>query len=677
MNAITSRKPLRPFLLAALLSNPVCSLAVSSDAQAGEAPSLADYSLEQLMDVSVEVSSAGRKPQKLEDTAAAIHVITREDIRRSGMTSLPELLRMAPGMQVARIDGGTWAISSRGFNAKNSDNLLVMLDGRVLQSPSFTGVYWDAQDVVLEDIERIEVIRGSGGALWGANAVTGIINIITRSAAATQGGMVSGGAGNHEHQGTVRYGGTLGENGHYRVYARNIEQDNFKLASGAEAHDQHDLRSAGFRADWDISGGNSLTVQGDTYTGGSDHTGSTITLSPPASTPTGYTIDLKGSNLLARWKSALSVTDEWALQFYYDTYERRYFNLGEQRDTYDLDFQKRFLWGDRHDIVWGAGYRQTRDRMDNTFVVSYTPASRTDSVLNAFFQDEIALNKDSLHLIVGSKFEHNDYTGFEYEPNLRLRWKIDERQTAWAAISRAVHTPSRTDADGRVTPTVTPGPGGIANVLQLQSNPAIQSEQMLSCEAGYRVHPGERSQMDVAAFYSEYHHLMTLEPAASYLVAGSPAYRVLPQVFFNKANATTHGLELAASWYPSDKWQLKVAYTWLKMAIRRDADSKDNSIEKEVGRSPQSQFQFQVFHSPAANVDLSTSLYYVDSLPSLNVPAYTRLDARVGWRVRRDLELSLTGRNLLDPGHPEFINPSGPRNSEVPRNLLGAATWRF
>ncbi|MDP2695622.1 MAG: TonB-dependent receptor [Gallionella sp.] len=629
------------------------------------------------MNVSVEVSSAARKPQKLEDTAAAIHVITRQDIRRSGMTRLPELLRMVPGMQVAQIDGGTWAISSRGFNAKNSDNLLVMLDGRVLQTPTFTGVNWDAQDMVLEDVERIEVIRGPGGALWGANAVSGIINIITSSAAATHGGMLSGGAGNYEHQGMARFSGHLGETGHFRIYARDAAQGNFKQASGIEAHDRHDLRSAGFRTDWDMYGGDSLTVQGDTYSGGSDHTGTAVSLLPPYSTPTGYTIGLTGGNLLARWKSAVSATDEWALQFYYDTYERRYFNLGEQRNTADLDFQRRFRWGDRHDIVWGAGYRQTRDSMDNTFVVSYTPASRTDRVVSAFFQDEIALSQDSgrgsLHLIAGSKFEHNDYTGLEVQPNLRLRWKIDERQTAWAAVSRAVHTPSRTDADSRVVAAVVK-PGATTFATRLQGNPAIQTEQVLSYEAGYRSQLTEQVQMDVAAFYSEHKNLMTIERGANFIEAG---YTVIPLVFNNRASATTHGLEWSGSWRPDDRWQFKAAYSWLKMNIHHDANSTDSSIESEVGRSPQNQFQFHAFHSPADNVDLSTSLFYVDSLPSLNVPAYTRLDARIGWRIQPGLELSLTGRNLLDPGHPEFINTPGPRTSEIPRSFFGGATWRF
>lgn len=676
MNTITSRKPL-PFLLAALLSNPVCGLATPTDAKAGETLPLADYSLEQLMNVSVEVSSASRKPQKLEDTAAAIHVITRQDIRRSGMSSLPELLRMVPGMQVAQIDGGSWAISSRGFNAKNSDNLLVMLDGRVLQTPTFTGVNWDAQDVVLEDIERIEVIRGPGGVLWGANAVSGIINIITSSAAATQGGMLSGGAGNYERQGTARFGGHLGETGHFRIYARDAAQGNFKQASGAQtsgtwAHDRHDLRSAGFRADWDMSGGNSLTVQGDTYSGGSDHTGTAVALMPPYSTPTGYTIDLNGGNLLARWKSTVSATDEWALQFYYDTYQRRYFNIGEQRDTVDLDFQHRFQGGERHDIVWGAGYRQTRDNMDNTFAVSYIPASRTDHVVSAFLQDEIAL-KDNLHLIAGSKFEHNSYTGLEVQPNLRLRWKIDEQQTAWAAVSRAVHTPSRTDAGGDIVATVIK-PGATIFATHLQGNPAIQAEHLLSYEAGYRNQLSEQVQMDVAAFYTEHKNLMTIEREANFIDA---MHTVIPLVIYNRASATTHGLEWSGSWRPDDRWQFKAAWSWLKMDIRRDAGSTDTSIEAEEGRSPQNQFQFHAFHSPVDHVDLSTSLYYVDSLPSLKVSAYTRLDARIGWRVQPGLELSLTGRNLFDPGHPEFINPSGPRTSEVPRSFFGGATWKF
>ncbi|WIM04905.1 MAG: TonB-dependent receptor [Candidatus Nitricoxidivorans perseverans] len=666
MRTTLLRKTLR-LLPRAMLAALACPAA--SDAQVPLA--LADHSLEQLMDMRVEVTSAARKPQKLEDSATAIHVITREDIRRSGMTSLPEVLRLAPGLQVARLDGGTWAISSRGFNAKNSDNLLVMQDGRVLHTPTFTGVYWNAQDIVLEDVDRIEVIRGPGGALWGANAVTGVINIVTRPAQATQGGVASGGIGSHERQGMVRHGGKLGETGYYRIYAKRADQDDFEAYADIGAHDRRDMSSAGFRTDWELLGGDSLTVQGDVHAGRSNHTGTALTISPPTSALLGYPIDLRGGNLLARWKRALSATEEWSLQLYYDHYDRRYFNLGERRDTVDLDFQHRFLWGGRHDIVWGFGYRRTSDDMRNTDIVSYMPARRTDSVASAFVQDEVALDGDKLHLILGSKFEHNDYTGTEVQPNLRLRWKPDKRSMAWTAVSRAVHTPSRTDTDGRVVSTVVPaGP----SVYRLQGGQSAQSEHVDSLEAGWRAWPTERLQMDVAAFYSRHRNLTTIEREASFPEAG---YTVYPLVFHNKAKATTRGLELSGSWRPADRWQFKASHTWLSMNIRRDVDSTDTSIEGEEGRSPRSQFQFHAFHSLSARVDVGASLYYTDELPSLEIPAHARLDARIAWRAQRDLELVLIARNLLDPVHPEFTNTAGPRTTEVPRSLIATATWRF
>ncbi|MBS4097424.1 MAG: TonB-dependent receptor [Sulfuricella sp.] len=639
-----------------------------------KAEEVSRYTIEQLMNIEVEVVSLGKKSQKLEDTAAAIHVITQEDIRRSGLTSLPELLRLAPGLQTARIDGSTWAVSSRGFNAKNSDNLLVMIDGRIIHTQTFTGVYWDMQDVVLEDIERIEVVRGPGGALWGANAVTGVINIITKTAAATQGGLVSGGAGNFERQGSVRYGGKLGETGNFRVYARDISQDAFPSASGATGYDQRHLRSSGFRADWALPEGNSLTVQGDAFDGYSDHTGTQLSIVPPSSKPINYPIEFQGGNLLTRWKQVRSAAEEWSVQFYYDTYQRRYYNLGERRTTLDLDFQHRLPLGNDHDLLWGLGYRQMDDRFDNTAAVSYNPASRNDNVISAFIQDEMALDGEALHLIVGSKFEHNHYTGFEYQPNLRLRWKLDERQTAWAAVSRAVHTPSRTDEDGRIVVAAIPGNNGVTSLLRLQGNPGLLSETVYAYEAGYRIRPNERVQADVAVFYDEHHDMMTIEPGTPFMEAGR---LILPQNFYNKANATTHGLEVSGTWKPADRWSFKAGYSWLKMRIRLDPDSKDTSVMPGAGESPQNQLQFQVFHTPFANLDLSASLYYVDSLPAMSIPSYTRLDLRAAWRPRRDLEVSLTGRNLLDRGHPEFVNSGGPRTTELPRSVFAAATWRF
>lgn len=660
-----------PLPLPLLIALGLCAVV----APAGAA-SLAETPIEELMNIPVEVSSAARKAQRLEDTAAAIHVITREDIRRSGLTSVPELLRLVPGLQVARIDVSTWAISSRGFNAKNSDNLLVMRDGRTLHTPTFTGVYWDAQDVFLEDIERIEVIRGPGGALWGSNAVSGIINIITRGAAETQGGVVKAVAGDTERQGTVRVGGRLGESGHYRVFARGLLQDAAQTPAGLPAHDRRDLRSAGFRADWALSGGHSLTVQGDAYDGVSRHGGSLVTLAPPATRPTAYGIDLNGHNLLARWKQAVSPGSEWTAQVYFDRYARRYFNLGEERDTVDLDIQHRLQPSPRHDIVWGLTYRHTRDRMRNTAIVGFLPEQRTDRIYSVFFQDEFALLPERLHLIFGSKLEHNDYSGFEPQPNLRLRWRIDERNTAWAAVSRAVHTPSRNDHDGRVVSTVSPG-GALPTALITEGSPAVGAERVLAIEAGYRIHPSERISADLALFRNEHRSLMTLEPAAAYTVNGVHPYRVSPLVFANLARARTQGIELSANWRPADRWQVQGALSLLDMTIRRAPDSLDRSIEGESGRSPRRQARLMLTHAPRAGLDCSAILYRVDPLPTLGVPAYTRLDLRIGWRPAADLEWSLAVQNLTDRGHVEFINPSGPRHSEVPRSIYLAATWRF
>lgn len=673
-----SLSPRFPYSLQAssLRNFPLCALLAfaASPAWALDKLALDNFSIEQLLNVEVEVVSAGKKPQKLEDTAAAIQVISREDIRRSGLTSLPEILRLAPGLQVARIDGGTWAISSRGFNTKNSDNLLVMIDGRTIHTQTFTGVYWDMQDVVPEDIERIEVVRGPGGALWGANAVTGVINVITRSAAATQGGMISGGAGNFERYGNARYGGKWGESGDFRVYARNLEQEAFPLASGATGFDARAIQSGGFRADWALPDGNSVTLQGDAFTGNSDHTGTQITLAPPASRPLNYAIDFHGANLLARWKQARSAAEEWSLQFYYDHYERRYYNLGEQRTTWDMDFQHRLPLGTAHDILWGLGYREMEDRFENGATVYYNPASRSDNVVSAFFQDEIALDGETLHLIAGSKFEHNHYTGFEYQPNLRLRWKLDERHTAWAAISRAVHTPSRTDHDGSIVAAAFPGSGGVTTLLRLQGNPGVAAETVYAFEAGYRIRPTERVQADLAVFRNEHYDLMTVEPGTPFMEAGR---LVIPQNFRNLARATTHGMELSGSWKPDDRWHFKMGYSWLKMHIYLEPGSKDTSVMPGAGESPQNQFQFHAFHTPFANLDLGASLYYVDRLPAMAIPSYTRLDLRAAWRPRKNLELSLTGRNLLDRQHPEFVNGGGPRATELPRSVFAAATWRF
>lgn len=545
---------LRPCILN-VLTGGVLGMALLAPAGVATAADLAGLSIEELLNV--EVTLAGRKPQKLEDTATAIHVITREDIRRSGLTSIPELLRMAPGLQVAQIDASTWAIGSRGFNGRYSNKLLVLLDGRTLYTPSFSGVYWDAQDVALEDVERIEVIRGTGGTLWGSNAVNGVINITTKSAAATQGGMVNAGAGNYERRGTMRYGGAIGENGHFRIYAKSADYDNLRLASGAQAHDRWNMRSAGFRADWTLDDGQSLMAQGSAYDGDADHRGTNTLLIPASVVPLDFNTALRGGNLVVNWKRGLSAGSEWSFNFYYDTYQRRDVQSGEQRDTFDLDFQHRLLLGGIHDVVWGGGWRQTSDNTDAKFLVSFAPQNRRDSLVNFFVQDEIALAKGRLHLIVGSKFERNEHTGLEVQPNLRLHWKMDERQSAWTAVSRAVHVPARDTLGISINAAAFPGGGGVPTLMRITGNPALQPESVLAYEAGYRVRPSEQMSLDVAAFYNEYRNLFTSEPGTPFFEAGAPPHLVLPQIMQNRARGTSHGLELSGSWQPAEKWLLK------------------------------------------------------------------------------------------------------------------------
>ena len=640
--------------------------------QTPDAADLTDLSIEQLLNV--EVSSAGRKPQKLEDTATAIHVITQEDIRHSGMTSIPELLRMVPGLQVAQIDASTWAIGSRGFNGRYSNKLLVLLDGRTLYTPSFSGVYWDAQDVVLEDIERIEVIRGPGGTLWGSNAVNGVINITTKSAAATRGGMVHAGVGNDERHGMVRYGGSIGENGHFRVYAKNADYDNLRLASGAQAHDRWTMGSAGFRADWTLDDGQSLMAQGSAYDSNADHRGTDTLLIPAAVVPLDFNTLLRGGNLVVNWKRPTSDHSEWSFNFYYDTYQRRDVQSGEQRDTFDLDFQHRLQLGGNHDVVWGGGWRQTSDNTDAKFLISFAPQNLRDNLVNLFVQDEIALADDRLHLILGSKFERNEHTGIEVQPNLRLHWKMDERQSAWTAVSRAVHIPARDTLGISINAAAFPGP----TLMRIMGNPALQPESVLAYEAGYRVRPSEQTSLDVAAFYNEYRNLFTSEPGTPFFEAGIPPRLVLPQLMQNRARGTSHGVELSGSWQPTEQWLLKGGYSWLTMNIRRDPGSADTQITLKNGSSPRHQVQLQARYAFDSKTDLNTALYYVDRLPSQNVAAYTRLDVRWGWRPRRDLELSLAARNLLDSGHSEYVAiEGGMTSSEMPRSVYGAATWRF
>jgi iron complex outermembrane recepter protein len=622
--------------------------------------------------MNLEITSVSKKAQKVSEAAAAIFVITNQDLRRSGVTSIPEALRMVPGFQVTRIDASKWAITSRGFNGRFANKLLVLIDGRSVYTPLFSGVLWDIQDTLLEDVERIEVIRGPGATLWGANAVNGVINIITKQAKDTQGGLVTAGAGTKERGfGSVRYGAKLNDDTCYRVYAKYFDRD-----SGVDGVDNWHVVRGGFRIDWEPANGNSLTLQGDIY---DDKIGSRVSVAS-LTAPFARTLDgdreSNGLNLLTRWQHVISDTSDMTLQLYYDRIEQNTIILDEIRDTFDIDFQHRFLLSERQNVIWGLGYRFISDDINNTFSMSFYPDSRDDNLFSAFVQDEIILVEDRLHLTLGSKFEYNDYTGFEIQPNARLMWTPHSQHSIWTAVSRAVRTPSRVNYDIRYNIQVFPLGSSLA-LNSLIGNRNFDSEELIAYELGYRVQLMDRLSLDIAAFFNDYDNLHTLEPG-DYETSSSPPHLVIPYMADNKMEGETYGVELAANWQALNWWRLQAAYTYLQIQLHLAGDSECILAEKIEGESPHHQISFRSSMELFRDLEFDLWVRYADNLPSQDIGSYITLDARLSWRLFNDLELSVVGQNLLDSDHPEFLSDMlATTLTEVERSVYGKITWSF
>lgn len=610
------------------------------------AADLKRLSIEELMEI--DVTSVSRRAERLHEAAAAIVLITQEDLRRSGVTSLPEALRLVNSLHVARQTQRDWAISARGFNITTANKMLVLIDGRSVYTPLFSGVFWDVQDTLLEDVERIEVIRGPGATLWGANAVNGIINVITRKAADTQGGLVTAGAGTEERGfGAARYGGTLGESGHYRVYGKYFDRDSLVLANGADARDSRWMGQGGFRADWSASERDAFTLQADAYTG---RTGETLR----------DDTNLDGGNLLGRWSRRLAEDSDLELQVYWDRTHRYIPDLFEEHlDILDLDFQHRFPVAERHDLVWGFGYRRHHDRVGNSDAVGFFPPRRDFDLFSLFVQDEVSLLGDRLAVTAGTKLEHNDSTGFEVQPSLRAAWKASERRTLWAAVSRAVRTPTRIDED-----VVFFLPNGSPII---EGSRAFESEEVLAYELGYRIQPYPELLLDVATFYNVYDNLRTQEPLGS-----AP----LPRVLLNNLEAETLGLELRVNTQPMQGWSLQMAYAWLDKDLRLEPGSRDPFGGLAEGNDPEHRATLRSLIDLPGGFELDGWLRYVSALPSPTVDDYMELDLRLGWRASDALELSLVGQNLLHESHAEF-GPATPFREEVERGFYGKVAWRF
>ncbi len=626
----------------------------------------------------VEITSLSRKKEKLSESAAAVHVITAEDIRRSGHTTIPDLLRMVPGVQVARINSNTWVVAARGMtHAENANKMLVMIDGRSIYTPLDGGVYWDMHDVPLENIERIEVIRGPGGALWGANAVNGVINIITKSARDTQGGLATLGAGTKlKTQSLLRYGDKIDDDTYYRVYGKYFDRDEGRRIDDMGAgRDGWDTVQSGFRVDRDASDRDRLTVQGGFFTGDIGGITTVHSLTDPVAVEVADDSSVDGQNLLARWTRQYADGSDLSVQMYYDRTRRRETTFDETRQTYDVDFQHRFQWIDSHEITWGLGYRLTSDHLRGTFDLDLNPDAYDLNVFSGFLQDRIALVPEKLSLILGTKFEHNDFTGFEYQPSARLMWDLDPERTVWTSVARAVRTPARYDRDVDASWGVTSGPPRYS--IRSYGNDDQDAEKVLAYELGYRCRPTDRLSVDLAGFFNRYDDVRTFEGGFSEAV-NMGSYILVPFTADNKMHGETYGVELAAVYQATEHWRLNFGYTFLQMQLHPDRSSTYTRDEGIEGGSPHNQFTLHSQLDLTEELELDIGAYYVDNLSDKDTPHYIRLDARLGWRFSENTELSFVGQNLLESRHQEF-NASGAAlmTTEAERGFFLQLSHRF
>jgi len=617
---------------------------------------LTQVSIENLMNM--QVTSVSKKEQKLSQVAAAIFVITQEDIQRSGATNIPDLLRMVPGLDVGQINANTWAVSARGFNHELADKLLVLIDGRAVYTPINAGVNWDTQDVPLEDIERIEVIRGPGGTVWGANAVNGVINIITSSAADLQGALITLGGGTTDQVvGTAQYGGRIGNYTSYRVFAKYHNHNHSPdLLDDDEVDDWH-LLHGGFRTDTDLSKKDALTIQGDLYTGSE---GASIvhiaSIDPPDNLNVERLANLSGGNILSRWKHTFSDRSDATLQIYFDRYARHGPENDEVRNTVDFDFEHHLALGGRNDLIWGVGYRHSADQTVGTIDLAFVPASRTIDTFSWFAQDEITLKPDRVFLTVGTKLEHSDFAHFEIQPSVRVAWNSRSGHTIWAAVSRASRTPSRLDTASDIGLAVFPGPNGFPTEAVLFGNPQQKAEHVVANEVGYRAQPSRRFSIDIATFFNVYDNLRTREPGDLVFDANrTPARWIFPITWDTKMHSTTDGIEVFADWRIANHWTLSPGYTLLQMHLHADAASQDTSSAPGIeGSNPRHQAQLRSHVDLGRGLAWDASVYFVERLPAQQIPSYTRLDTQLRWRFAERMELSLVGQNLVRNHHPEF-----------------------
>jgi len=639
---------------------------------------LAELSLEELMDV--ELTSASRTEESLWRTPAAVYVITGEDLRRSGVQTVPDALRIVPGVQVASVNGNVWAVSARGFNSAFANKLLVMIDGRSVYSPLFSGVYWDEQGISLADIERIEVVRGPGGALWGANAVNGVINIVTKRPIDTQGGLVEAAGGNEEQRVfSARYGAKPNAKMAYRVYGRASGRDDFAGRSGEEISNGLSTLAGGIHVDWEQSERDALRFQAHAYENHPEQLYTLSVLEPPYARSFAHEPGLYGGTVQADWRHTFAKGSEMDVRLFADRATREEIILPQRRDNVEFDLQHQVRPHTRHGVIWGFGARLLRDRLSETPWVELSDATERAVTIDAFVQDEIDLVHDRLSMTLGMKSEARGGGPTEWLPGARVLWTPAARHSAWVSAAKAARRASWSNTDLRYRYEAFPSEiPNMPAVVTIVGSEAFESERLTAYEIGYRVQPASRMTLDVAAFHNDYANIETYEMGQPWLDPEFPQQISIPLMATNRGAASSVGFELAAQADLTSAWRVRAGYAYLDLDIdARIDDASDRAGTSENGQSPRHQGHVRSYWSVSRTVELDAALYLVDDLPYFAVPSYARFDARVGWSPIRELTFSVVGQNLLDDRHSEFGELGFDTVTEARRAYFGSIAWRF
>jgi iron complex outermembrane recepter protein len=650
------------------------TLTLQAASARGQSADLSTVNLEDLM--KIHVTSVSKKEQQLFGTPSAIFVLTNETIRRSGATTIPDALRLVPGVQVAQIDGNKWAITVRGFNGLWANKLLVLIDGRVVYTPVSGGVYWDLQDFLLEDIDRIEVIRGPGSTVWGANAVNGVVNIISKPSESTQGGLVTASTGSTDPAiASVRYGGQVGLHGHYRLFMKQSNRGEMLDADGHTAHDQPHLTQAGFRSDLDLTSTDSLTFQGSVLNGDSGDRVAGYMTSYTSRAEPGTASPIRVRSLTGRWQRTSSPHSSFSVQAFWDHSDRPFAGLGQTTQTVDLELEHHLTLGQRHDLVWGAGQRFSSDREQVTFAAYFDPHSGHRRLFNTFVQDEVALVPGRVNLTLGSKLEHNTVGGFELQPTARIAWLPTARQTVWGAASRAARTPSRIERALHLDYAAFPGADGQLVVLGVRGDADLRTEHVNAFEAGYRAEPQSALALDVTVFYNDYDELLTENSVLAFETSPGPPHVALLRTLSNGMSGRNFGAELLTRWQATRMWRIDAQYNRLHTVLKNIGTTPEAT---SLGRrDPGYQWQLRSQFTLTDAWQLDASLARVGRLQSVDVPAYSRVDVRLGGPLTHGVNLTLVGQNLLAARHWEFGGLEGVALSEVRRSAYLKLAWQF